>query len=116
MHLNKGAAQHDSSGAAMQNKQHVSSALDRLIVGANQSFDLNGLLQGTSRTLSNLHFEHQHEMQRVERSRTNPMLKKQIVENLQRRHRERCQPYVALVAELQKHLSSAVADDLQAAG
>ena len=100
----------------MQNQQHVSSALDRLIVGANQSFDLHGLWQSTLRTLSNLDFEHQHEMQRVERSRTNPMLKKQIMENLQQRHRERRQPYVTLIVELQKHLSSAVSDDLQAAG
>ena len=100
----------------MQNQQHVTSALNRLIVGENQSFDLYGLWQNTSRTLSNLDFEHQHEMQRVERSRTDPMLKKQILENLQRRHRERRQPYVALVAELRKHLSSAVSDDLQAAG
>jgi hypothetical protein len=116
MHLNKGAAQHDPSGAAMQNQQHVSSALNCLIVGATQSFDLGGLLQSTSRTLSNLDFEHQHEMQRVERGRTDAMLKKQILENLQRRHRERRQPYVALIAELRKHLSSAVSDDLQAAG
>ena len=63
----------------MQNQQHVSSALDRLIVGANQSFDLYGLWQNTSRTLSNLDFEHQHEMQRVERGRTDAMLKKQIL-------------------------------------
>ncbi len=100
----------------MQNQQHVSSALNRLIVGANQSFDLGGLLQSTSRTLSNLDFEHQHEVQRVECTRTDPMLKKQIVENLQRRHRERCQPYMALIAELRKHLSSAMAGDLQAVG
>ena len=100
----------------MQNQQHVSSALNRLIVGENQSFDLHGLWQSTSRTLSNLDFEHQHEMQRLERSRTEPMLKKQIVETLTRRHRERRQPYLMLIAELQKHLSSAVSDDLQAAG
>jgi len=100
----------------MQNQQHVTSALNRLIVGENQSFDLYGLWQNTSRTLSNLDFEHQHEIQRAERGRTDPMLKKQILENLQRRHRERRQPYVALVAELRKHLSSAVLDDLQAAG
>ena len=90
----------------MQNQQHVSSALSRLIVGANQSFDLHGLWQSTSRTLSNLDFEHQHEMQRLERSRTDPALKEQIAENLQRRHRERRQPYVMLIAELQKHLAS----------
>jgi hypothetical protein len=100
----------------MQNQQHVSSALNRLIVGANQSFDLGGLLQSTSRTLSNLDFEHQHEVQRVERTRTDPMLKKQIVENLQRRHQERRQPYVTLIAELQQHFSSTMADDLQAVG
>ncbi|MPR11204.1 hypothetical protein [Microvirga tunisiensis] len=115
-HLNKGAAQHGPSGAAMQNQQHVSSTLNRLIIGTNRSFDLHGLWQSTSRTLSNLDFEHQHEIQRVERSRTDLMLKMQIVENLQRRHRERRQPYVMLIAELQKHLSSAVSDDLQAAG
>ncbi|ANY77336.1 hypothetical protein BB934_03105 [Microvirga ossetica] len=100
----------------MQNQQHVSSALNRLIVGENQSFDLHGLWQNTSRTLSNLDFEHQHEMQRLERSRTEPMLKKQIVETLTRRHRERRQPYLMLIAELQKHLSSTMSDDLQAAG
>jgi hypothetical protein len=100
----------------MQNQQHVSSALNRLIVGANQSFDLGGLLQSTSRTLSNLDFEHQHEVQRVERTRTDPMLKKQIVENLQRRHQERRQLYVTLIAELQQHFSSTMADDLQAVG
>jgi hypothetical protein len=100
----------------MQNQQHVSSPLTRLIVGAEQSFDLHALLQSTSRTLSNLDFEHQHEMQRLERSRTDSTLKKQIVANLKRRHRERRQPYVILVAELQKHLSLAIFDDLGAAG
>jgi hypothetical protein len=100
----------------MQNQQHVSSAFTRLVVGAERTFDLPALLQNTSRTLSNLDFEHQHEMQRVERSRTDLMLKKQIIDNLKRRHRERRQPYVALIAELQKHLSSAILDDLQAAG
>ena len=53
----------------MQKQQHVSSALNRLIVGANQNFDLHVLWQSTLRTLSNLDFEHQHEIQRVERSR-----------------------------------------------
>jgi hypothetical protein len=100
----------------MQNQPHVSSALDRLIVGSDQPFDLHALWQSTSRTLSNLDFEHQHEMQRVERSRTDPTLNRQIIDNLRRRHRERRQPYVALIAELQSHLSSALADDLQAAG
>jgi hypothetical protein len=100
----------------MQNQQYVSSALNRLIVGAEQPFDLHALLQSTSRTLSNLDFEHQHEMQRVERGRTDPVLKGQIIDNLKRRHRERRQPYMALISELQSHLSSAVADDLQATG
>ncbi len=100
----------------MQNQQQVSSALHRLIVGAEQPFDLRALLQSTSRTLSNLDFEHRHEVERVERGRTDSVLKRQIVENLKRRHRERRQPYVALVAELQTHLSSAVSDELQAAG
>ena len=100
----------------MQNQQHVSSALNRLIVGANQSFDLHGLWQSTSRTLSNLDFEHLHEVQRVERSRTDPALKKQIMDTLKRRHRERRQPYVMLIAELRKHLSSAMSEGLQAAG
>ena len=100
----------------MQNHQHISSALNRLIVGANQSFDLYGLWQNTSRTLSNLDFEHLHEVQRVERSRTDPALKKQIMDTLKRRHRERRQPYVMLIAELRKHLSSAMSEGLQAAG
>ena len=100
----------------MQNQQHLSSTFNRLVVGAERTFDLPALLQNTSRTLSNLDFEHQHEMQRLERSRTDPMLKRQIVGNLWQRHRERRQPYVILIAKLQKHLSSAVSDDLQAAG
>ena len=100
----------------MQNYQQVSSTLNRLIIGAEQPFDLRALLQGTSRTLSNLDFEHQHELQRVERGRTDPVLKRQITDNLKRRHRERRQPYVILIAELRTHLSSAVSDDLQAAG
>ncbi len=100
----------------MPNEQQVSSALKRPIIGAEQTFDLHALLQSTSRTLSNLDFEHQHEMQRVERGRTDPVLKKQIIDNLKRRHRERRQPYVALIAELQSHFSSAVSDDLQATG
>jgi hypothetical protein len=100
----------------MQNQQYVSSALNRLIGGAEQPFDLHALFQSTSRTLSNLDFEHQHEMQRIERGRTDPVLKRQIIENLKQRHRERRQPYMVLIAELQSHLSSAVADDLQATG
>ena len=100
----------------MQTHQKVSSALDRLIIGAEQPFDLHALLQSTSHTLSNLDFEHQHEMQRVERSRTDPVLKRQIIDNLNRRHCERRQPYVTLIAQLQKHLSSAVSEDLQATG
>jgi hypothetical protein len=100
----------------MQNHQHVSSALTRLIIGAEQPFDLPALLQSTSRTLSNLDFEHQHEVQRVEHGRTDPVLKRQIIDSLKGRHRERRQPYVALIAELRSHLSSAVADDLRAAG
>jgi hypothetical protein len=100
----------------MPNNQHVSSALNHLIVGADQPFDLHALLQSTSRTLSNLDFEHQHEVQRVERGRTDPALKRQITENLKRRHRERRQPYVVLITELQSHLSSATPHDLQATG
>ncbi len=100
----------------MQNHQHVSPALNRLIVGAERAYDLNALLQSTSRTLSNIDFEHQHEMQRVERGRTDPALKRQIIDSLRRRHRERRQPHVALIAELQNHLSSVMSDDLQATG
>ena len=100
----------------MQNQKHVSVALNRLIGGTERSLDLHDLLQSTPRTLANLDFEHQHAMQRLECSRTDPMLKKQIMDNLTRRHRERRQPYLALMVELQGHLSSVVADDLQAVG
>jgi hypothetical protein len=100
----------------MQNHQQVSSALNRLIMGAEHPFDLHALLRSTSRTLSNLDFEHQHEMQRVERGRTDPMLKRQIIGTLKRRHRERRQPYVAVISELQSHLSSSMPHDLQATG
>ncbi|MXQ12659.1 hypothetical protein [Microvirga makkahensis] len=99
----------------MPNQQHGSSALNRLVVGAGRSFDLHALLRDTARTLSNLDLEHQHEMQKLASSRTNPVLKKQIAENLRLRHRERRQPYVGLVAELQKHLARVERSDLQAA-
>ena len=55
-------------------------------------------------------------MQRLERGRTDPALKRQIIENLKRRHRERRLPYVMLIAELQKHLVSPLAGDLQVVG
>jgi len=100
----------------MPNQHHGVSALDRLVVGADGSFDLHALLRDTVRTLSNLDFEHHHEMQKLESSRTNPVLKRQIAENLRLRHRERRQPYVGLVTQLQKHLASVERRDLQAAG
>jgi hypothetical protein len=53
---------------------------------------------------------------RSRRGRTDPALKWQITDNLKRRHHERRQPYVMLIAELQKHLASTMADDLQATG
>jgi hypothetical protein len=67
----------ESIGPQCKNQQHVSSALNRLLVGANQGFNLHALWQSTSRTLSNLDFEHQHEMQRLERSRTDLMLSRE---------------------------------------
>jgi hypothetical protein len=100
----------------MPNQQSGSSALHRLNVSGSRNFDLHALLRDTARTLSNLDFEHQHEIQSLEASRTDPALKKQIAENLRLRHRERRQPYVMLVAELQKHLASAARSNLQATG
>lgn len=113
--MNHKHASSDKTGWKMSHQHHGSSALDRLVVGANRSFDLNTLLQDTARTLSNLDFEYRHEVQRLENSRTDPTLKKQIAESLMSRHRERRQPYVMLVAELRKHLSAAT-DTLRAAG
>ena len=100
----------------MPNQPYGSSALNRLVVGADRHFDLRTLLQDTLRTLSNLDFEHQHEMQRLESSRTDPVLKRQIAESMRLRHSQRRQPYVMLIAELQKHLSSALTSDLRATG
>lgn len=100
----------------MSKPQHGPSALDRLVVGATRRFDLSALLQETIRTLSNLDFEYRHEVERLSNSRTDPILKKQIAESLMIRHRERRQPYVMLVAELQKHLASAGTCNLRATG
>jgi hypothetical protein len=88
-----------SARAALQNQQPKLFELNRLIVSANHSFDFHSLWQRTPRTLSNMDFEHQHEMQRLERSRTDPALKRQIVDILKRMHRERREPYVMLTPE-----------------
>lgn len=86
----------------MPDQQKVSSALNRLLAGKTSHFDLHALLRDTKRTLANLDFEHRYEMERVESIKADPVLKKQIAASLKRRHQERLQPYVMLIAELQR--------------
>jgi hypothetical protein len=103
-------------GGTMQSRPNTASPLDRLMMGSRTNFDLSALMRETTRTLSNLDFEHQHEMQRMERGKTDPALKKHIAESLRQRHRERREPYAKLIAELHGHIASVAIDRLQATG
>ncbi len=100
----------------MPNQPHGPSALNHLVGDVTSNFDTRTLLQDTVRTLSNLDFEHRHEMHKLEISSTDPILKKQIADSLRQRHRERREPYVRLIAELQKHTSLASPRPLKVAG
>ena len=98
----------------MPNRQNAASAPNPLM-GSKLRFDSPTLMQDMERTLSNLDFEHHDEMQRLERSQTDPALKRTIADSLRRKHAERREPYVKLLAELQKQAASGSLDGLRAA-
>ncbi|MXQ14922.1 hypothetical protein [Microvirga makkahensis] len=65
--------------------------------------------------MANLDFAHRHEVQRIESGKADPALRRQIVAGLTERHYKRRQPYIMLIAELQKHTSSATPYELEMA-
>ncbi|HEV2558289.1 MAG TPA: hypothetical protein VGU45_06650 [Microvirga sp.] len=65
------------------------------------------LMQDLLRTLANLDFEHEMELERLETSRMDAAFKRQIRERLKERHRERREPYVHHLNELQSRATIA---------
>ena len=62
------------------------------------SLDL--MMKEVARTLGNIDFEHQVELEKVERSASGKELKQYIREKLRAAHHERRQPYVDLLNQL----------------
>ena len=62
------------------------------------SLDL--MMKEVARTLGNIDFEHQVELEKVERSASAKELKQYIREKLRAAHHERRQPYVDLLNQL----------------
>jgi hypothetical protein len=67
---------------------------------------LQSMMQDTLRTLANIDFEHEIEIQKLEQSNTDKNLKRQIAARLKERHRERREPYIQLLAELHMRATS----------
>ena len=65
------------------------------------------LMQDLLRTLANIDFEHEIEMEKLEASTMEAAFKRQIRERLKERHRERREPYVQHLAELHTQATSA---------
>ena len=64
--------------------------------------NIQSMMQELLRTLANIDFQHEDELNKLKRSTTDEELKKYIKEKLLERHRERREPYVNLLAELRK--------------
>jgi hypothetical protein len=65
------------------------------------------LMQDLLRTLANIDFEHEIELEKLEASTMEAAFKRQIRERLKERHRERREPYVQHLAELHTQATSA---------
>jgi hypothetical protein len=61
---------------------------------------IEGLIEDTRQTLANIDFEHALELEKLEGSATDPMLKRGIEQKLRERHQQRREPYAKLVREL----------------
>ncbi|QRM35772.1 hypothetical protein [Microvirga sp. VF16] len=64
------------------------------------SSSLDLMMKEVARTLGNIDFEHQVELEKIERSASTKELKQYIRERLRAAHLERRQPYVALLNQL----------------
>ncbi len=69
-----------------------------------QSLTVRALIRDVSQTLGNIDFEHNLAMRNLEASRTSDDQKRFIRGKLIAQHRERREPYVALLTEMRRQL------------
>lgn len=82
---------------------HDNAANESAVNHRTYSPNIQAMMQELLRTLANIDFQHEAEMDRLKQSATDEELKKYIKEKLLARHRERREPYVNLLAELRQH-------------
>jgi hypothetical protein len=66
--------------------------------------EIEPMMQDLLRTLANIDFEHDMELDKLERSGTDAALKQKIADKLKERHRERREPYIRHLTELQNRM------------
>jgi hypothetical protein len=71
--------------------------------------DIEPLLQALLATLADLDFAHESEVANVNGSAAHPAIKSKLIARLERRHRERCEPYAQELASLQGRMRSMLA-------
>ncbi len=64
---------------------------------------VDSMMEDILLTLGSIDLQHDAELEKLEKSRTDEELKKYIKGKLLVKHRERREPYVELLAELRKH-------------
>ena len=84
----------------------ANSATQRQYWTGSSSIDL--MMQEVVHTLRNIDFQQDAELERLETSSTDEELKNYIRGKLLARHRERREPYVELLTELRKHLTTSL--------
>ncbi len=68
----------------------------------------DAMMSEVLQTLKNIDLQHDAELQQLENSATDEELKNDIRGKLLAKHRERREPYVELLAELRKHLTTSL--------
>ncbi|MCB5175789.1 MULTISPECIES: hypothetical protein [Microvirga] len=86
----------------LTNPAHDTNAEERNKEYRTYSPNLQNMMQELLRTLANIDFQHEAEMDKLKHSTTDDELKNYIKEKLLARHRERREPYINLLTELRK--------------
>ena len=68
----------------------------------------DAMMSDVLNTLKNMDLQHEAELQQLENSSTDEELKNDIRGKLLAKHRERREPYVELLTELRKHLTTSL--------
>ncbi len=68
----------------------------------------DAMMSEVLQTLKNIDVQHEMELQQLENSSTDDELKNDIRSKLLAKHRERREPYVELLTELRKHLTTSL--------